>query len=103
MEQIKKYWKEGLIALLIICFMNKCTQSCNRADQYAQLKAQADSAYVIKDSIIKNLQDSCTLLNTTIKIYEERVSGMQKSLDIQDEAARRITEAKKNINVKVNK
>lgn len=98
---IKKYWKEGLIGLLLLFGMSKCTQSCNRAGAYNELRDSTKVEIVKKDSIIKVLTDSCTTLNTTIKVYEEKVSGLSQSLSIQDEAARRISEAKKNISVSV--
>lgn len=101
MESIKKHWKDILIVLFALMFMSKCTQSCNRAGAYDELKEQTDSTIVVKDSIIKSLNDSCTALNTTIKVYEEKVSGLSQSLSIQDEAAKRISEAKKNISVSV--
>ena len=101
MESIKKHWKEILIALLAVMFMSKCTQSCNRAGAYDELKLTSDSALVKKDSTIHVLQDSVNTLNTTIKVYEEKVSGLSQSLNIQSEAAKRISEARKNISVNV--
>ena len=101
MEQIKKNWKNILLVLLALFSLTKCTQSCNRAGAYDELKAKTDTAIIQKDSIIKTLEDSCTALNTTIKVYQERVSGLSQSLSIQDEAAKRISEAKKNISVSV--
>ena len=65
------------------------------------MESENAELFVKKDSIIKALSDSCTVLNTTIKVYEERVNGMQQSLDIQNEAAKRISEARKNISVNV--
>ena len=101
MELIKKNWKNILIVLFAVFGLTKCTQSCNRAGAYDELKANTDTIIMKKDSIIKVYEDSCTALNTTIKVYEERVSGLSQSLSIQDEAARRISEAKKNISVSV--
>ena len=103
MEFIKKNWKNILIGLLALFGLSKCTQSCNRAGAYDELKAATDTVIMQKDSVIKIYEDSCTALNTTIKVYEERVSGLSQSLTIQDEAARRISEAKKNISVSVKK
>lgn len=97
MEQIKKNWKNILIGILVLFSLSKCVQSCNRDGVINKLTKITEN----KDSIIKHLNDSCTMLNTTIKVYEERVSGMKQSLDIQNEAAKRITEAKKNISVNV--
>lgn len=101
METIKKNWKNILIALLVMFGMSKCAQSCNRAGTIDKLEADTEIIVNQKDSIIKTLSDSCTVLNTTIKIYQERVNGMQQSIDIQNEAARRISEAKKNISVNI--
>ena len=101
MESLKKHWKEGLIVLLVLFGMSKCTQSCNRAGAYDELLDTTTVELFKKDSIIKVLTDSCTTLNTTIKVYEEKVSGLSQSLSIQEEAARRISEAKKNISVSV--
>ena len=95
MEQIKKNWKIILIIVLAVFSLSKCTQSCNRASMANKLEIEINN----KDSVIKTLKDSCTVLNTTIKVYEERVSGMQQSIDIQNEANKRISEAKKNISV----
>ena len=97
MESIKKHWKEALIGLFCIMYMSKCTQSCNRAG----INDELNNTIVNKDSIINTLQDSITVLNTTIKVYEEKVSGLSQSLTIQSEATKRISEVKKNISVNV--
>jgi hypothetical protein len=94
---IKKYWKVGLIVILALFGLSKCTQSCNRASKINEANIEIDK----RDSIIDVLKDSCTTLNTTIQVYQERVSGMQQTMDIQSEATKRISEAKKNINVKL--
>lgn len=99
MESIKKNWKNILIVLLVLFSLSKCTQSCNRATTVDEVKKEA----VSKDSIIKTLNDSCTTLNTTIEVYKERVNGMQQSIDIQNEAAKRIAESKKNIKINIKK
>lgn len=99
MESIKKHWKNIVIVLLMLFGLSKCTQSCNRARLIDEEKKQVEN----KDSIIKTLNDSCTSLNTTIKVYEERVTGMQQSINIQDEAAKRIAESKKNIKINIKK
>lgn len=103
MENIKKNWKNILIILLVLFSLTKCTQSCNRESTISELENKNVETVVSKDSIIKTLHDSCTLLNTTIKVYQERVNGMKQSLDIQNEAAKRISDAKKNISVSVKK
>ncbi len=101
MEQIKKYWKEIVICLLLIFGMNKCTQSCSRGNALNESEVNRVKTEISKDSIIKSLNDSITLLNTKLLIYEEKVSGLSNALTIQDEANKRISEAKKNINVTV--
>ena len=101
MEYIKKHWKNILLIVLLLFSLSKCTQSCNRAVTIDKMESENTELVAKKDSIIKALSDSCTVLNTTIKVYEERVSGMQQSLDIQNEAAKRISEARKNISVNV--
>ena len=101
MEQIKKHWKNILLVILLLFSLSKCTQSCNRAGEIDKITTETTQVINQKDSTIKVLSDSCTVLNTTIKVYQERVSGMQQSLDIQNEAAKRISEAKKNISVNV--
>lgn len=99
METIKKNWKNILIVVLVLFSLTKCTQSCNRAGYAEQIEREYTVSSAAQDSVIKKLSDSCTVLNTTIKVYEERVSGMQQSIGIQQEAAKRISEAKRNINV----
>ena len=101
MEYIKKHWKNILLIVLLLFSLSKCTQSCNRAGTIDKMESENAELVVKKDSIIKALSDSCTVLNTTIKVYEERVNGMQQSLDIQNEATKRISEARKNISVNV--
>ena len=101
MEYIKKHWKNILLIVLLLFSLSKCTQSCNRAGTIDKMESENAELVVKKDSIIKALSDSCTVLNTTIKVYEERVNGMQQSIDIQNEATKRISEARKNISVNV--
>lgn len=100
-DNIKKKWKEILLVLLALFSISKCTQSCNRSSMIEDIQKDFNNELIYKDSIIQKLNDSCVVLNTTIKVYEERVNGIQRSLDIQKEAAQRIAEAKKNISVNV--
>ena len=99
MDWVKQNWKLIVIIILVLFSLSKCTQSCNRATDIENKQAQIE----IMDSILKVANDSISALNTTIKVYEEKVSGLNQSLSIQDEANRRISEAKKNINVNVKK
>jgi len=104
MNWLKKYWKEIIIVLLIIFGLNKCTQSCSKSSEIDKQKIELqykDSLLDQSKFYIQSLNDSIIYLNNTIKIYEEKVSGLNQALSIQDEAAKRITEAKQNINVTV--
>lgn len=99
MDWIKQNWKIIVIVLLAIFSLSKCTQSCNRSTTINQ----KDIEIAALDSTVKVLNDSINSLNTIIKVYEEKVAGLNQSLSIQDEANKRISEAKKNINVNVKK
>jgi len=97
MNKIKKYWKEILLVFLCLCFLHKCTQSCNRQREINNVNIEINS----RDSVITVLNDSIKLLNTEIQVYEEKISGLNNALNIQEEANKRISEAKKNISVTV--
>lgn len=97
MEYIKKHWKDGLLILFVLFSLTKCTQSCNRSIEIDRL----NSEIVAKDSVKATMDDSIKLLNTTISIYKEKVSGYEIASQIQNEALRQISEAKKNIQVVV--
>ena len=101
MEKIKQYWKETIIVLLIIFGLNKCTQSCNRATTIDDKVTEITVMKNTNDSIISVLHDSIGKLNIKLQVYEEKVAGLNQALSIQDEANKRISEAKKNINVQV--
>lgn len=97
MEWIKQHWKEIVIVILVVFGLNKCTQSCTRQDKINE----SELNIVMRDSTINALNDSIYVLNTKLKVYEEKVAGLNQSLQIQDEATKRISEAKKNIQVSV--
>ena len=99
MEWIKKYYKEIIIVLLALFGFNKCSTSCSRA------KDIKDNEQIIhdKDSVINSLNDSIISLNMIIQRYEEKVSGLSQSLDIQERANKQIVESKKNISINVKK
>ena len=99
MEWIKVHIREIVIVLLVLFSLSKCTQSCNRATEIDQKTMEIAAL----DSTLKIANDSINSLNTVIKVYEEKVAGLNQSLSIQDEANKRISEAKKNINVNVKK
>jgi len=99
MEWIKAHIREIIIVLLVLFSLSKCTQSCNRATEIDQKTMEI----AVLDSTLKVANDSINSLNTVIKVYEEKVAGLNQSLSIQDEANKRISEAKKNINVNVKK
>ena len=103
MEFIKTKWHIIVIVLLLLFGMSKCASSCSKGNLY-EASEQAHAEYVQKmDSTVKVLKDSITVLNTKITVYEEKVKGLNNALSIQDEANKRISEAKKNINVNVRK
>lgn len=101
METLKKNLTKIVIALLVVFSLTKCTQSCNRANAYDSLLKETDSIQLVMQEENELLSDSIVKLNTAIRVYEERVAGMKQSLDIQDEAAKRIASAKQNIQVNV--
>jgi len=103
MNNLKKHWKEIVIVLLVLFGLNKCTQSCSRGTKLDIISAEYDSIIVKKDSTIKVLNDSINAMNVKIQVYEEKGAGLKEALNIQDEANKRISEAKKNINVNVRK
>ena len=97
MNNITKRWNIIVIVILAIFSLNKCAQSCSRQT----IINNKEITIYEKDSLLKVANDSINILNTKIQIYEERISGLTNSLTIQEEAARRISEAKKNISVTV--
>ena len=101
MEILKKKWQIIVIVLLILFGMTKCVSSCTNSNKF-EASEKNHIEYVQKmDSVVKELKDSIVVLNTKITVYEERVAGLNNALSIQDEANKRISEAKKNINVNV--
>lgn len=76
-------------------------KSCSVQTKYNNYVEMTDSINLAKDKQIRLLSDSCNILNTELLIYKERVRGMESALSIQEEAARRVMEAKKNISVTV--
>lgn len=101
MDWLKTHWKEVVIGLLVIFGLNKCTQSCNRQTTIDEKVSQITVIENTKDSVINVLNDSIGKLNIRLQVYEEKVAGLNQALSIQDEANKRISEAKKNINVQV--
>ena len=101
MDWLKTHWKEIVIGLLVVFGLNKCTQSCNRQTTIDEKVSQITVIENTKDSVINVLNDSIGKLNIRLQVYEEKVAGLNQALSIQDEANKRISEAKKNINVQV--
>lgn len=101
MDWLKTHWKEVIIGLLVIFGLNKCTQSCNRSTEIENNKIEYTQNIHEKDSIINILNDSINKQSIRLQVYEEKVAGLNQALSIQDEANKRISEAKKNINVQV--
>ena len=103
MEFLKKKWHIIVIVLLLLFGMSKCTSSCSNGNMYESSQKEHNEYVQKMDSTIKVLNDSITVLNTKITVYEEKIVGLNNALSIQDEANKRISEAKKNINVNVRK
>ncbi len=101
MDKIKKYWKEIVIGLLICFSMSKCTQSCSRDTQLNKNKIEYTTTLAEKDSLIGVLNDSINSMSIQLQVYKEKISGLNQALVIQDEANKRIADAKKNIQVNV--
>lgn len=66
-EKIKKYWKEGLIILLVMFGMNKCTQSCTRGTRADKAEFKVDSLMKVCDGL-KN--DTARYIEK-IRLYED--------------------------------
>lgn len=101
MEFIKKNWQIIVIVFLLLFGMSKCTSSCTNSTKFKESEKNHIEYVQKMDSTIKVLNDSIIVLNTKITVYEEKVNGLNNALSIQDEANKRISEAKKNINVQV--
>ena len=101
MNKIKQYWKEIVIVILVIFSLNKCTQSCSRDTQLYKNTIEYTQNLQQKDSIISLLNDSLNAMNIKLQVYEEKITGLNQALVIQDEANKRIADAKKNIQVNV--
>lgn len=83
MEKIKKYWKEILIALLVIFCLNKCTTSCSRGRTIKKQNIELTQ----KDSLIKVQNDSLNILKirwtdaqTSQNAYQGIAMGNQQEL-----------------------
>ena len=83
MEKLKKYWKEILIALLLLFGMNKCTSSCNRGIVVKKQTIEIQQ----KDSVIKTQTDSLNILKirwndaqTSQTAYQGLAMGNQQDL-----------------------
>ena len=103
MDWIKKNWQIIVIVLLLLFGMSKCTSSCTNNTKYKNTEFQRCELVKKSDSIQRVLNDSIIILNTKIQVYEEKIAGLNQSLSIQDEANKRISEAKKNISINVKK
>ena len=101
MNKFKKNWQIILIVLLVLFGMNKCVSSCSNKTMYEASEKSRIEQVDSLNNVIKTMNDSIVVLNTKIDVYQERVSGLNAALSIQDEANRRISEAKKNININV--
>lgn len=103
MEFLKKKWQIIVICILILFGMSKCASSCTNANKYEASEKEKIELVNKMDSTVKVLNDSIVVLNTRLNVYEEKIAGLNQAISIQDEANKRISEAKKNINVNVRK
>ncbi len=83
MTNIKKYWKEILLVLLLIFSLNKCTQSCSRSTVINTQQIEIAQ----KDSIIKQLREDSTIsairfndAQASNETYRGIATGNQKEL-----------------------
>ena len=103
MDWIKKHWHIIVIIILVIFGMNKCASSCTNSNNYKNSEKTRIELVQKYDSIQNVLTDSIVVLNTRIQVYEEKIAGLSQTLSIQEEANKRISEAKKNISINVKK
>ena len=101
MEFLKKKWQIIVICILILFGMSKCASSCTNANKYEASEKEKIELVNKMDSTVKVLNDSIVVLNTRLNVYEEKIAGLNQAISIQDEANKRISEAKKNIQVNV--
>lgn len=101
MEFIKKKWQIIVIVLLLLFGMSKCTSSCTNSNKFEESEKNHIEYVQKMDSTVKVLNDSINMLNVKLQVYQEKVAGLNQALSIQDEANKRISEAKKNISVQV--
>ena len=100
MEKIKKYWKEILIAILVIFCLNKCTTSCSRG---RTIKKQ-NIELVQKDSLIKVQNDSLNILKIRWTDAQNSQSTYQGiAMGNQQELVNTIGEMKNTIEFMTNK
>ena len=71
MNNIKKYWKEILLGLLILFSLNKCTVACNRDSKIDKQQVEL----IQKDSIIKIQTDSLNLFKVR---WDENQKGQDR-------------------------
>ena len=100
MNNIKKYWKEILIGLLVVFSLNKCTVACNRDTKINKQQIEL----VQKDSIIKVQADS---LNAFSIRWEENQRGQANyqnlAVGTKEELVNTIGEMKNTIEFMTNK
>ena len=100
MEKIKKYWKEILIAILVIFSLSKCTTSCSRG---RTIKKQ-NMELVQKDSLIKVQNDSLNILKIRWTDAQNSQSTYQGiAMGNQQELVNTIGEMKNTIEFMTNK
>jgi len=94
---LRKHGKNIVIGIFVLLFLNRCTVACNRDNKLDNAQVTIEQ----NDSVISSLNDSIKYLNAEINIRNEKISGMEQSAKIQNDALNKIVEAKKNISVNV--
>lgn len=86
-EKLKKNWKEILLVVLLIFSMNKCTQSCNRANKIEDLNKElviADSTYNYDvdslSEVIKSLNAEIVTLREVNGVLKDNNDNMQTQI-----------------------
>lgn len=96
MEFLKKYSNWIMVALFAL-FLIGNMKSCTKNRKIHRLEQTINQ----KDSVISSNLDSIKTLNNQIQVLQTEISGYEKSLNVQNDALNKISEAKKNINVVV--
>lgn len=99
MQTLKNKWYLIVIFALLLFSVNKCTQSCSRANKIVDLSTKLTT----QDSIIVVYNDSIIELKHQIDILNNDKSNQEKTINMQQDAINKIADSKKNINVQIKK